>query len=141
MNFLVPPCRVPLRCARYPNAEPFAKEAAVRYVLTLLFLATLALAEQPTKEQIARWVKGLGDDSYGVRELASKRLWEAGAAAESAVTEAAKNPDPEIARRARTLVEKFRWGIYADTPPKVIELIQSYRAADDAGKQAAVKAL
>jgi Tfp pilus assembly protein PilF len=124
-----------------------AKEPAVsslpRSVLIIALLAVPALAaEPPTKEQIARWIKELGDESFATREAASKRLWEAGEAAEAAVFDAARSPDPEVARRARALMDKFKWAIYANTPPNIAELIRSYRAAnDDAGKQAAIKAL
>jgi Tfp pilus assembly protein PilF len=123
------------------------KEAAVspipRSVLIVALLAAPALAgEPPTKEQVARWIKELGDDSYATREAASKRLWEAGEAAEAAVFDATKSPDPEVARRARALMNRFKWAIYATTPPHIAELIDRYRAAnDDAGKQAAIKAL
>jgi predicted Zn-dependent protease len=97
--------------------------------------------EQPTKEQIARWIKELGDDDFTTRQEASRRLWEAGQAAENAVLEAAKSSDAEVSRRARALRDKFRWGIYPDTPPNVVELIQRYRGADLTGKQVALKEL
>src|SRR5437867_3042229 len=94
---------------------------------TLLLLPTTAHAEPaakpPTKEQIARWVKDLENDSFEVREAASKKLWEAGEAAEEAVVAATKSGDPEVSRRATEIAEKFRWGIYPNTPPKVIELV------------------
>src|SRR5579864_6008552 len=86
-------------------------------VAVLLLPAPSPAQPAPTKEQIAQWVKDLGDNSFEVRERATKRLWEAGEAAETAVAEAAKSDDAEVARRAGELAEKFRWGIFPNTPP------------------------
>jgi hypothetical protein len=91
-------------------------------------------AKPPTPEQVAQWVKELGDNEFDVRESASKKLWEAGEAAEAAVLAATKSPDAEVARRAAELNDKFRWGIYPDTPPKVLGLITRYQAADESGR-------
>lgn len=114
-------------------------------LIVAVFISVLAgstlRAEPPTKEQIARWIKELGDDDYATREQASKRLWQAGEAVESAVFEALKSPDPEVLRRARALAQKFKWGLYPDTPPRIVERIERYRGADDPGKQAIIKEL
>lgn len=107
----------------------------------LIVLSPAAAADPPDKDQIALWIKQLGDDSFAVREKASKQLWEAGRAAEPALQEAAQSKDVEVSRRARNLLDRFKWGIYADTPPKVVELITRYRSADPGGKQAVVKEL
>src|SRR5262245_40416237 len=105
--------------------------AAVLAAVLLLPAPSLAqpAAKPPTKEQIAQWVKELGADDFDVRENASKKLWEAGEAAEAAVAEAAKSGDAEVARRAAELAEKFRWGIYPNTPQRVVELVGRYQAA------------
>lgn len=92
----------------------------------------------PSKEQIARWVKQLGDEEFAVREEASRRLWEAGEAAEEAVREASKTDDAEVARRTRALLEKFDWGIYPDTPQRVADLVHRFQAAPNVPQRAAV---
>jgi tetratricopeptide (TPR) repeat protein len=116
--------------------------AALFLVLAGLLIATASLcAEPPTKEQVARWIKELGDDDFATREQASKSLWQAGSAAESAVFEALKSGDVEVVRRAGALAAKFKWGHYPDTPPAVVERIGRYRVADEAGKQAVIKEL
>ena len=73
---------------------------------------------KPTKEQIAQWVRQLGDDDFSTREAASKKLYEAGQAAESALQEAAGSDDAEVARRASEILDKFKWGLYPDAPRK-----------------------
>jgi tetratricopeptide (TPR) repeat protein len=109
---------------------------------TALHSVLLAAAlTSPTKDQIAQWVKDLGDASFEVRERASRQLWEAGEAAEAAVLEATRSSDAEVARRAGELADKFRWGIYPNTPAKVVELVGRYREADANGKLATVRAL
>ncbi len=114
----------------------------MRHALALMLLVSPGFAsEPPSKEQIARWVGQLGDDRFAVREEASKRLWEAGEAAETALYEALKNPDIEVARRARALVDQFRWGLYPSTPPKIVEMIHRYRRADESEKPNIIKEL
>ncbi len=104
---------------------------SARVVLIVFAVAvplTLA-ADPPTAEEITSAVRQLGDRRFAVREQATKRLWQAGSAAEAALREAAKNTDPEVSRRARELLDKIEWGIAADTPQEVVELIEKYRAA------------
>lgn len=54
---------------------------------------------------IAALVKQLGDDDYDVRERAQKKLVAAGPAARDQVAVAAKSDDPEVAHRARTILQ------------------------------------
>jgi tetratricopeptide (TPR) repeat protein len=98
------------------------------------FLRVSAVGDEPkkappTKEQIAQWIRDLEDDNFEKRQEATKRLWEAGKAAEAALREAAKSPDPEVSRRSREVLDKFKWGIFPDTPEKLIGLIRQYQAA------------
>ena len=90
---------------------------------------------KPTKAQIAQWVRQLGDDDFSSREAASKKLYEAGRAAESALQEATHSDDAEVARRAAEIMDRFKWGLYPDAPKVVVDLVSRYRAADPNGKQ------
>jgi tetratricopeptide (TPR) repeat protein len=117
------------------------KEAAVPALRRFsLVVALVLLAAQnvdgapPSKEQIAKLVKQLGDNEFDVREAASRKLWEVGEVAEEALKEAAKSEDAEVSRRATEILAKFKWGLYPDTPKKVVELIESYQSADAGGK-------
>jgi tetratricopeptide (TPR) repeat protein len=100
--------------------------------LIVLWHTTTAPAAEPTKAQIAKWIKELGDDSFDVREAASKHLWQAGRSAEEAVQAATQDADVEVRRRAVELWERFRWGIYPDTPKDIVGLIERYQAAEAA---------
>jgi hypothetical protein len=119
--------------------------ACRRLLSASLFAACAALAAaappEPTREQVARWVKELGDNDFAAREEASRRLWEAGRASEDALRDAAKSDDAEVARRARDILDRFKWGVYPDTPAKVAELVAQYQAADVGGKGTAVREL
>ncbi|HJT79009.1 MAG TPA: HEAT repeat domain-containing protein [Gemmataceae bacterium] len=95
----------------------------------------------PSPEQIGRLIAQLGDDDFATREKATRQLWEAGKAAEPALTRALHSEDPEVKRRAGDVLEKFRWGLYPDTPPDVVALIERYQAGDRNAKQAVVKDL
>jgi len=96
---------------------------------------------KPTKEQIAQWVRQLGDDDFSTREAASKKLYEAGQAAESALQEATRSDDAEVARRAAEIMDRFKWGLYPDAPKKVVDLVSRYRSADVGGKQKVIEEL
>lgn len=105
--------------------------------LLLVVGITLALAPRltaagppsgPLPSQIARWIEELGDDSFAVREEATKKLRAAGERAELALIQALNSKDPEIIKRSKGLLAEFRWGIFPDTPPAVVELIRKYQS-------------
>ena len=98
-------------------------------------------AQRPKPEEIEQAIKQLGDPRFSVRSDASKFLWHAGRVAEAAVREAAKSKDPEVAYRARTLLDKFQYGIYPDTPHDVVQLIQLFRDGDINAKRSALAQL
>src|SRR5205085_6057861 len=56
-------------------------------------------------------------------------------AAEPALQAALASDDAEVKRRARELLDKFRWGVYPETPAKVVDLIAAYKSADEASKR------
>ena len=103
--------------------------ALVCVLLTALYAAA-APVPRPTPKQIALWIEQLGDNRFTVRESASKKLWEAGSAAEVALEKALKSDDSEVVRRARDILDKFRWGIYPDTPADIVALIRTYQSAE-----------
>ncbi len=92
--------------------------ARISLVVVLLLAATL-LAHQPdlprakvrtrqTREQIARWVKDLGDDEFLVREAATRNLEEAGLEAEADLQVAVTSKDPEVVHRASELLDQIQ---------------------------------
>lgn len=112
----------------------------------LIIWLTLFAASEPgsgSKSEVSvpsieELIADLGHPVYGVRERASMELWKRGSAARDAVAKAASSPDAEIARRARELLEKFDWGIYPDTPPKVLNLLKEFRSNELARQKAAI---
>jgi tetratricopeptide (TPR) repeat protein len=92
--------------------------------------------------EIAKLIEQLGARDFAGREKASQRLWQAGRAAEPALRDAVKNAgDPEVARRAGKILERFRVGIYPDTPPKIVALIERYTREEAKERDATVKEL
>jgi tetratricopeptide (TPR) repeat protein len=91
---------------------------------------------RPTPEQIGRWIKQLGEDDFVSREEATRRLWQAGDAAEGALRRAARSDDPEVSRRAQEILAKFKWGLYPDTPREVAEVVTAYQEAADVSQKA-----
>jgi tetratricopeptide (TPR) repeat protein len=109
-------------------------------VLAWAAVAVPAPAAPPTAEQIARWVRDLGADDFAMRQQATDALWKAGEVAERALEEAAKSGDAEVAHRAREILDKFRTGIYPDTPPAVVTLVRQYQATDPNQRQGLIQA-
>ncbi len=99
-------------------------------VLLTALSAAAAPVPKPTPRQIAQWIEQLGDNRFTVRENASKKLWEAGSAAEAALEKALQSDDSEVVRRARDILDKFNWGIYPDTPADIVALIRTYQSAE-----------
>jgi sugar lactone lactonase YvrE len=80
----------------------------------ILWLVTLAAADEPNRsleqsrklaEQIDQLIRQLDDDSFSIREQASRRLAGIGKPALGALQEAAKSSSAEVQFRARALIE------------------------------------
>jgi len=110
-------------------------------VAACVFCGAAEPPAKPTPEQIAQWIKQLGDDDFSKREEASQKLYEAGQPAEDALEEAAGGEDAEVVQRARLILDKFRWGLYPNTPPQIVDLVARYRSADVNGKEKVVDEL
>jgi hypothetical protein len=116
--------------------KPFLRAAGL--IVVLLARAAVPGPAAPPG-QIARWIQDLGADDYATRQKASDALWAAGAAAEPALEAALRSKDPEVVRRAREILAKFRTGIYPDTPPRVVALIRQFQAGDPSTRQSLVR--
>jgi tetratricopeptide (TPR) repeat protein len=123
------------------------EEAVLSLAKAALFAVTFFVAGgvcarvAQTQDDIARAIRQLGDQNFAVREKALMFLWSAGSAAEPALQAALKSGDAEVATRARSILEGFKYGIYPDTPPHIVDLVQQFRAGDSAKKEASVKKL
>lgn len=80
------------------------------------------VVEKPVDEL----VRELGDESFSVREKATRLLWERGESTLSALKEASTTKDPERVYRARDLIRKIQLHITPDTDPSVISLVERY---------------
>jgi tetratricopeptide (TPR) repeat protein len=103
--------------------------------LSVLLLVCTGSAGQvqppPVPADVAKAIKELGDDNFRVREKATDYLWSRGADAELPLYQAAKSDDLETSKRALRILDKFRKGIYPNTPKETLELIQKFRGAKD----------
>ncbi|HEV3236248.1 MAG TPA: HEAT repeat domain-containing protein [Gemmataceae bacterium] len=87
---------------------------------------TLSEADQ---RKLAQLIPQLGDNDFSKRERASSALLEAGQAALPFLNEALKEPDPEINRRARQLIEFMSQGGFAEQTCAVATVIQIQKPA------------
>jgi hypothetical protein len=117
-----------------------------RLLLIPLLLVLPAAADEPATpklapEAIAQLIDQLGARDFASRERASQRLWQAGRAAEPAIRKAAKSADLEIAQRAGKILERFRLGIYPDTPASIVALVERYCREEVKEREKTVKEL
>jgi tetratricopeptide (TPR) repeat protein len=108
--------------------------------LPFLFV-TAEPASKPSQDQIAQWVRQLGDDDFATREEASKKLYEAGEIAEAALREAMVGDNPEVTRRAGEIIDKFKWGLYPEAPKEIVDLVTRYRSSTPQGKNDVIREL
>jgi len=86
-------------------------------------------------------IRRLGDDSWTVREQATRDLWAMGEDATAMIKRAMLSDDPEVVRRARMVANKIDLGLLPDTPEAVAELVRSYLSVDDRVKSTIVRRL
>ncbi|MGV3483416.1 MAG: hypothetical protein ACO1RT_03235 [Planctomycetaceae bacterium] len=91
-----------------PLAEPVLNEDAA-----------LAAIEQDLRSQ-----------NFDRRQLAMMRLWSNRERYRSWVEKAATDADPEVARRAHWILDRWRRGLLPDTPPDIAEQLQAAASAD-----------
>jgi hypothetical protein len=115
--------------------------------------ASTAPAADVSPEQqrkIGDAVAALAADDFRARERATRALWQFGGtdsppavrqAAAEAVRRAAASGNPEVARRARSVLRGLAFGIPPDAAQDVLDQIAAYRRADAERKRAAVAEL
>ena len=74
-------------------------------------------------------IRDLADDKFQTREDASRKIWEVGEPALSALQETAAGKDPEQAYRARELIRKIQMHLTPDTDAVVMALVERYAKA------------
>jgi hypothetical protein len=106
--------------AVFPLAAPAVDDAA----------PAAAPPTQPNAEPaIQALIADLSNESFPVREEASRKLWNLGEVAVDALTQAAAGDDPEVVHRANELLRKIELYITPDTDPSVIALVERYKQA------------
>jgi hypothetical protein len=90
---------------------------------------------------IPQLIADLSNESFTVREDASKILWQLGGAAREGLQKAAAGSEPEAAHRATELLRKIELHITPDTDPAVIALVENFKNATPAEKVPLLNAL
>ncbi|MFT4546139.1 MAG: putative Zn-dependent protease [Pseudoalteromonas tetraodonis] len=91
--------------------------------------------------KVATIIEELGSDDFRTREEATVKLWKIGDRAEEAVRKLSKSKDIELRTRAARLLGLYKYGIYPDTPPETVELINQFRHGDLNAKTFAIQKL
>src|SRR6266404_598892 len=85
--------------------------------------STLPASSQPANDPtIGRLIGQLNDPDPDVREQATKALWSRGRSIAPQLRAAAGSGPPEVARRARSILRDFTYGLYPDTPREIFNL-------------------
>src|SRR5262245_11717254 len=123
-----PSARVAYSCPQSLTVRSAVMNRTVRRLAAaaLLLLAAPAFAAPPTDEDIRAAIKQLGDERFAVREKAMKFLMQAGATAERQLTEALGSTDPEVVKRARSLLDRILYRIEPGAPPEIVALAARY---------------
>jgi tetratricopeptide (TPR) repeat protein len=132
--------------------EQLALSPIFRYitVLTIAFVVGPAVGDPKsaavTKEQVARWIKDLGDADFDTRQRASEQIWNATdddttPLIEEALKAALKSDDVEVVGRATKLLDRLQLGINAKTPKNIVDLVERVRGKDQRARTEAIKGL
>lgn len=113
-------------------------------VKSTLFLALgaaslTAAGDQP--DQVAEAITRLGHRQFDVRQEATDYLWSLGEKASPALKEAAVSANPEVRLRARSILEKHSYGIFAHTPDHEVRLIDQFRQGNETERRKAYQLL
>ena len=100
-------------------------------VVVRLVAAAPESAPAPMAEagDIDSLIRQLSDESFHIREKATREIWELGESALPALREAGASTDPEQVYRARALIRKIQLHITPDTDPAVTALIERFAKA------------
>ena len=79
----------------------------------------VAGGEVLSSAEVRRAINQLADDSFDVRQHATDELWSMGESAVPALERALQGDDAEVRLRARSVLERFRFGIFVDTPAAI----------------------
>lgn len=93
-------------------------------------------ASRQADRDIAALIRELADESFRVRENATRGIWEMGEAALPSLKEVLASADPEQVFRARDLIRKIQLHITPETDASVIALVERYQKASPSEKTA-----
>jgi len=91
----------------YTNPEAYWKGRGVEVDLESMS-EFLVEPQHPDEAEIRKWIEGLGAREYADRERASRRLSDIGFPAKSALETARHHSDPEVASRAKKLLNTLK---------------------------------
>ncbi|MBP90070.1 MAG: hypothetical protein CMJ64_25740 [Planctomycetaceae bacterium] len=124
---------------RCPQKEPCVPTIHACLLAAILVIGQGEIESQDavTRREIALAIRDLGSSEFEARQAATQLLWKAGEAAKPALRQALDSPRSEVRFRAKSILEDFEYGVFADTPRDVARLIRRYRDANSATRQRA----
>ena len=114
---------------RFQKAKSICQLPATACTAMLLLVATAAPVKEGAVGNMDQLASDLASERYAVREKASDLLWKMGTSALPTLRQLTKSRDPEQAIRARELVRKIELGVYPDSDPELLAIIERYPKA------------
>lgn len=109
-------------------------------LLALLILSASATVAPPASGDDQ--ARNLGAERYAEREAALNLLWQEGLESEDLLRDYAKSDDPEVAWRARRILQMIELRLAPDTSPRILALVESFlQASSKAARDAAFEEL
>lgn len=105
----------------------FVRFASALCLIPMAVAPIVASAQQATggvETETERSLQQLSRDSYSKRQQATMEMWRRREQTRDQVQRAARDPDPEVAGRAKWILRQWRRGALPDTPPEISRLLQ-----------------
>lgn len=102
--------------------------------LGLISGAALFLISASDETELGRKIAELGAGDFATRQAAEVAVWEYGDDAVASLRKVARGDDPEVAFRARRILEFLSMGLSPDSPPELVESVREFENLDDAGR-------
>lgn len=118
--------RVGARAAEPPQSSGFQQPAE---------------SHPPAEARVRGAIGKLGSKTFAERQDAMHFLWSVGQAAEPELRQAAGSADPEIRLRANAILDRFRLGVFANTPQQTVALIHRFRDGDAPARRDVMRTL
>ena len=96
---------------------------------------------QPAADKVAQLIGQLRSPSFSERQFATEQLWQMGRSVIHRLEEVQNDPDPEVAKRIKGLIEAMRHGVDASTPKSTAMMILYFKNGESEVREQIIRNL